>query len=432
MGTVQLPEAFDFLFDETPGIRHRWSCGGRGSAKSHAFATALVLKAAMAPKRILCAREIQASIKASVKALIEDKIKEAGLERFFESTLTEIRGANGSQFMFVGLWSRPDSLKSMEAIDIAWVEEAATVSQRSIDLLIPTVRKVGSELWWSWNPRFETDPVDVMFRGPNGPPPGSVGRMVSYAENPWFPEVLRRDLEWDRDRDPDKYAHIWLGEYQKNSESRVFKNWRVEEFETPGDAVFDFGADWGFATDPNVLVRTFTKQRPDGRLTMFVDHEVWAVGCAVDLTPALFAGSDTKAPPRWPNPNGFPGIPGAHKWVIRADSSRPELIAYLKERDFRIEAAKKGAGSVEDGVAFLQSMDIVVHPRCKRTIDELTLYSYVVDKHTGVVTPVLEDKNNHAIDALRYAQEARRLHAKTPSLAFFAHGERAAQYNPGH
>jgi len=102
-------------------------------------------------------------------------------------------------------------------------------------------------------------------------------------------------------------------------------------------------------------------------------------------------------------------VPGAAKWLIRADSARPETISHLANRGFRIEPAKKGANSVEDGVAFLQSMDIVVHPRCTRTIDELTLYSFKVDKHTSVVTPVLEDKNNHCIDALRYAQEARRL-----------------------
>lgn len=417
MPHVKMPEAFGFLFDPPLGqTRHRYAWGGRGSAKSHSFATALCVLATQQPLRILCAREIQNSLRESVKQLLEDKMAEMGLlGTFFTSVETEIRGANGSRFGFVGLWSRPDSIKGYEGADIAWVEEAATVSGRSIDLLRNTIRKPGSELWWTWNPRFDTDPVDKMFRGPT-PPPRAVGGKVNYDQNPWFPDELREEMEWDRARDPDKYAHIWLGEYQRNSEARVFKNWKVEDFTTPKGVLFDFGADWGFSTDPTVLVRSFVREGENKRLTLYVDHEAYAVGCDIEDTPALFAGTDQRNPARWANPRNLPGVPGASRWLIRADSARPETISHLNKRGFTIEPAKKGANSVEDGIAFLQSMDIVVHPRCKRTIEELTLYSFVIDKQTGVVTPVLEDKNNHCIDALRYAQEARRLR-RTATLA---------------
>lgn len=390
VSSVQLPEVFADLW--TPA-RYKAFYGGRGSGKSHSLAQALVIQAAQEPKRILCAREIQRSIKDSVKRLLDDKIAASGLSSFYQSTETEIRGANGSLFVFAGLRTNPDSVKSLEGVDIAWVEEANTVSQSSLDILVPTIRKPGSELWFSWNPRYDSDPVDAMFRGADGPPPNSIVRRVNWDQNPWFPDVLRQEMEFDQRRDPDKYAHVWLGEYSRNSEARVFRNWKVEEFDTPADAEFRFGADWGFATDPTVLVRCFLKGR-----TLYVDQEAYGVGVEIDHTPAL-----------------FDAIEGARKWQITADSARPETVSYMRRQGFKIVPAIKGQGSLEDGIEFLKSFDIVVHPRCKHTADELALYSYKQDPLTNEILPVLEDKNNHVIDALRYALEAlRRMWPKTP------------------
>jgi phage terminase large subunit len=385
MPTIRMPEAFDFLFEGE--ARYRAAYGGRGSAKSHSFATALVIKARERPLRILCAREVQKSIRDSVKRLLDDKIEECGFGPHYESIDTEIRGSNGSLIVFAGLRTNPDAVKSMEGFDIAWVEEANRVSQRSLELLIPTIRKPGSEIWFTWNPDQPTDPVDTMFRSEAGPPPRSIVRSVNFDANPWFPEVLKADMEWDRRRDPEKYAHVWLGEYLRNSEARVFKNWKVEEFETPPDARFYFGADWGFSVDPTVLVRCFIVGR-----TLYVDQEAYRVGCEIDRTPALFGT-----------------IPGSKRWPITADSSRPETIDYMRRHGFgNVGPALKGAGSVEDGIEFLKSYDIVVHPRCRHTSDELTFYSWKVDQQTGDVLPVLADKDNHVIDALRYAVEGLR------------------------
>lgn len=218
---VNLPEAFEGLFQP---YRFKAFHGGRGSAKSHSIAMALVLRAAMRPTRILCAREIQKSIKDSVKRLIDDKIREAGLEARFESLETEIRGANGSLFLFAGLKSNPDSIKSMEGLDIAWVEEAARVSQRSLDLLLPTLREDGSEIWFSWNPESEYDPVDAMFRGKHVPP-RSLVREVSWRDNPWFPSVLREAKDFDYSVNPEKAAHIWDGAYQTFVEGSYYGKW---------------------------------------------------------------------------------------------------------------------------------------------------------------------------------------------------------------
>ena len=391
MTNVQLAEAFSGLFEP-----HRYKAfyGGRGSGKSHSAVTALVLKAAERPLRILCCREVQNSIRESVKAPIERRIEEMGLSDHFEILDAEIRSKNGGKFIFGGLRSNPDSIKSMDSIDIAWVEEAQRASQKSLDLLIPTIRQPGSEIWFTWNPVSASDPVDVMFRGPHGPPPDTLIRQVNWDANPWFPPVLRQEMEYDRKRDPDKWAHIWNGAYQEASEARVFRNWRIEDFETPKDSVLRFGADWGFAVDPTVLVRCWVEGR-----TLYVDYEAYRVGCEIVDTPSLFLS-----------------VPDSERWPIVADSSRPETVSYMRQNGFpKIVPAVKGARSVEEGVEWLKSHDIVIHPRCQRTIDEIRSYSYKVDAHTGAILPVLSDKDNHVIDALRYACEGlRRAPVKAP------------------
>lgn len=423
---VDLPHWAEWL--ETPftdlgePVRYRVLWGGRGGGKSWTIAYKLVELARRYPMRILCTREYQNSIRDSSKKLIEDCIERMGWgaagDGFFMITEREIRGRNGSVFTFVGLNGKDAAIKSYEGYDIAWVEEAATLSQRSLDALIPTLRKAGSEIWLSYNPRYATDPVDVLFRGDN-PPPGSIVQQVGYGDNPWFPPVLRRDMEYDRSRDPEKYAHVWEGRYVTRSEAQVFRNWARLPFETPGGAVFFFGADWGYSRHPTVLVRCFVGQwagEPGASdvipnlkgSCLFIDYEAYKVGCSIEETPALFAGSDERHPARWPNPYLHAGIAGATNQRITADSARPETIDFMKRRGFDIRAAAKGPGSIEEGIEFLRNYDIVVHPRCEHLIDELIHYSWEVDRQTGLILPKLKDADNHVIDALRYALEGAR------------------------
>lgn len=342
--------------------------------------------------RAVCIREVQKSLEQSVKRLLEDKITSLGVGSLFEILEREIRTPGGGLIIFQGMKNHTaESIKSLEGYHIAWVEEAQSLSQRSLDLLRPTIREPGSELWFSWNPRKDTDPVDRLLRGKDKAP-GSIVIEANWQDNPWFPDVLREEMAWDRRRDPDKYAHIWAGGYERNSEARVFKNWRIEEFDTPIGARFYHGADWGFSVDPTVLVRCFIEGR-----TLFVDREVYKVGCEIDHTPALFDRLVEEDPG------------AARGWPIVADSSNPQSISFLSRHGYsRIKPSVKGANSVREGVEFLRSFDIVVHPRCRHTIDELTLYSFKIDPLTGEVLPVLEDKKNHVIDALRYAVEALR------------------------
>ena len=377
--------------------RYRGAYGGRGSGKSHAFAEYIVRRCATGKTDVVCVREVQKSLNQSVKKLLESKIESMGVSSLFEIQRDQIIAPYGGRIIFQGMQNHTaESIKSLEGYDIAWVEESQSLSQRSLDLLRPTIRKPASELLFTWNPRFETDPVDHLLRGPELPP-DSIVVEVNFEDNPWFPDVLRQEMEYDRKRDADKYAHVWMGGYATNSEKRVFRNWRVEEFEAPADAVHRLGADWGFAVDPTVLVRCHIVGR-----NLYIDHEAYMVGCEIIHTPALFLT-----------------VPESEKWPIVADSSRPETISYMRSHGFpKIMGAVKGPNSVEEGVEWLKSFEIIVHPRCKHTIDELTLYSYKTDPITGKVLPRLEDSSNHVIDALRYACEGARRVQKTQTQSF--------------
>lgn len=204
-------------------MRYKGAYGGRGGAKSHFFAEQVILKAFAQTSRIVCIREVQNSIKDSVKQLLQDKIAKFKLDPFFDVLESEIRGPNGSQIVFKGMQSyNASNIKSLEGYDIAWVEEAQTLSQHSLDLLRPTLRKEGSELWFSWNPRHKTDPVDQFFR--KSPPPEAVSVMVNWYDNPWFPDVLRKEMEHDFASDEDKAEHIWNGAYG-SSQGAILAKW---------------------------------------------------------------------------------------------------------------------------------------------------------------------------------------------------------------
>lgn len=377
--------------------RYKAAHGGRGSGKSHFFAEMLVVRAARTQGfRAVCLREVQKSLAQSVKRLISDKIEALKLGHLFEVQESQIKTPGGGLIIFQGLQNHTaDSIKSLEGFDVAWVEEAQSLSLKSLSLLRPTMRKAGSEIWFSWNPDQATDPVDEFLRSDN-PPPRSIIRQVNWQDNPFFPAELVEEKDYDLRRDPDRYAHVWEGGYQARSEARVFRNWRVDEFETPANARFYFGSDFGFSVDPTTLIRMFIGRLVDGvpvddpkGKTLFIDYEAVKIGCSIDKTPELF---DT--------------VPESRKWPIRADSARPETIDFLQRHGFpKMVRATKGKGSVNEGVEFLKSYDIVIHPRCTHAISEFTHYSYKVDPKTDEILPQLADDNNHIIDAARYATE---------------------------
>lgn len=335
--------------------------------------------------RVLCCREIQNSIKDSSYQVIKDTAERLGISGRFSFMDAEIRHRRtGSRFIFKGLLRNEQSVKSTEGIDICWVEEAQTVSEKSWEVLIPTIRKPDSEVWVTFNPLTTDDPTTKRFI--ENPPPNACVRKVNFDENPYFPKELRAEMEHDKRTDFEKYLHIWEGYPRTFSDAQVFRGkYVVEPFDDDlwkkADRLF-FGSDFGFARDPSTLVRCFIF---DSRL--YIEYEAYGVGVEIDELPQL-----------------YDSVPGARDWPIKGDSARPETISYLYRSGFNIDAADKWPKSIEEGINFIKSFDkVVIHPRCKHAADEFRLYSYKTDKLTNEVLPIVLDKNNHVIDGLRYA-----------------------------
>jgi phage terminase large subunit len=378
--------------------RYKVLKGGRGGGKSYAVADQLILDGAQQPHRILCAREYQASIKDSVHRLLADRIDAWGLGGFYEVQRDEIIGANGTSFIFRGVRQNVQSIKSMTGLTRVWVEEAQTVSEDSWRTLIPTVREEGSEIWLTLNPHRREDASSQRFI--ESPPDDCIGITVNWRDNPFFPKTLNEERKRDqRLLDPGTYEHIWEGAYLEQSDAQVFANrYRAQEFE-PGDnwAGPYYGVDFGFSQDPTAGVRAWIH---DERL--WVDYDFARVGLELDDTAKAL----------------IEALPGIDRHVSRADSARPESISYLKRHGLPgMAGVKKGAGSVEDGIAHLKSYaEIVVHPRCRALLDEFRLYSYAIDRHSGDVLPKIVDAHNHCIDALRYALEPVMRHKSRPQI----------------
>lgn len=216
---AQFPSKLDFLFEPH---RYKVAYGGRGSGKSWGFARALLLQAANKPLRVLCAREVQRSIKNSVHQLLSDQIQALGLGQFYEVLESEIRGLNGSLFVFTGLANNTaESIKSYEGIDRVWCEESQTISKKSWDILIPTIRKPESEIWVSFNPGLDTD--DTYMRYCVNPPENAKVVKLNYMDNPWFSEVLEIERKHSEKTNPD-YNNIWLGECKAAVDGAIYAN----------------------------------------------------------------------------------------------------------------------------------------------------------------------------------------------------------------
>lgn len=390
-GEILPPWAIEHFLPTAEGCRYKIAYGGRGSGKSWAFARMVLIRSVTRKIRVLCARELQNSIADSCHALITDQIASLGLENKFLVKDKEIIGVNGSEIMFKGLRGlRGDAsgIKSLEGIDICWIEEAQMISAASMETLVPTIRKPKSEIWMTFNPQQESDPVYKLILSP---PKNAVIKKVNYDSNPWFHETtLPEEMEWLRENDDDAYRHVWLGECREISDAQVLRGkYRIAEFEPDDDWDGPYqGADWGFSKDPTVLVRCWVHEK-----TLFIEREAYGVQCDIDVTPELFDAPfhDYDIDPRL--------------IITRADNARPETISFMKRHGYgNIVSVDKWKGSVEDGVAFLRAFDeIVIHPECPRTAEEAALWSYKVDRLSGDVLPKLVDKYNHCFDAVRYA-----------------------------
>lgn len=212
MGVLKIRTAEVFLPLLQPA-RFKGAWGGRSGGKSHFFAEAIAERCLMMPgTRVVCIREFQESLRESAKRLIEDKISDLGVGHLFRIMHDRIETPGGGIIIFMGMHdSTAESIKSLEGFDIAWVEEAQTLSARSLELLRPTIRKLGSEIWFSWNPRRKSDAVDEFLRQKK--PDNAIVLRANWRDNPWFPEVLDQERRLDLEAFPDRYDHIWEGAY---------------------------------------------------------------------------------------------------------------------------------------------------------------------------------------------------------------------------
>jgi phage terminase large subunit len=389
--------------------------GGRGSMKSWGIAEALVRTAVRRTVRVLCVREYQNSIADSSHALLAATIIRLGLSAFFVVTEKQIRSLNGSVFIFKGMHGNEQGIRSTFGIDICWVEEAQTCSKSSWDALTPTIREAGAEIWVSYNLINETDATHARFVNEDGSArrTDSIVHKINYDRNPFFRDSpMYQEMLDDKAASQHLYEHIWLGMPLVMDDSIVLSGKYVEEeFDdnlwTRAERLF-FGVDWGYAQDPSAAVRmfiieqTFSAQEIDMRREMesrgeipqvpwrdlYVSHEAYRRGVELDDYQKFFEP-----------------VPDMHDWPVKADCSQPATISHVAGKcQLMMDGAEKWPGSVEDGVRALRGFRrIVVHKRCVNTLRECRLYSYKVDRLTKEILPVIVDKHNHAIDAMRYA-----------------------------
>ena len=368
-----------------PASRFKVLYGGRGSGKSYAYANKAIVDALYSKLRFLCCREYQSSIRDSVYRLLCDRIYSLHLESYFDIQRDIIYGKSGSEFIFKGLHQNISEIKSMEGIDRVWFEEAEKGSRESLDVLLPTIRKPGSQIWFSFNPESETSPIYTDFV--LHPPSDCLVAKLNYYDNELFPEVLIKQREWCRINDPEKFQYVWEGFPKKYGQAVIFKNKiRIEEFEDPDTDTTQlyFGADFGFGVDPTCLVCCFIQDKK-----LYIWKEFYGYGIEIDDLPAC-----------WEK------MPKIHQYRVIADSARPDTISHMCNHGFDCVGAEKGKGSVEDGIEFLKSFEaIVIHPGCKGSIGDFENYRWKVDKTTEEVLPIPVDKSNHSCDACRYALE---------------------------
>lgn len=371
--------------------RYKVYWGGRGSAKSWGFAEALIRKAATQPIRVLCAREIQRTIKDSSHKLLVDTIKRLGLEGWFSWNDSSITSRAGADFIFRGLYRNEQGIRSVEGVDICWVEEAQTVTAGSWRSLAPTMRKPGSEIWVSYNLIEETDATHQRFV--INERRNSIVHKINYDENPFFKgSPLEDEMLDDKELDQHLYEHIWLGMPLKVSNAIIYSGkYVVQDF---AEDLWKYaerrrlGLDFGFAQDPLALVSFFEYEDK-----LYIERECYGTGIELDEMRERFLAD----------------VPESADWPIKADNSRPETISYLRRQGFAIDGADKWEGCVKDGITHIRRYkQIIIHSRCPNIAREARLYRYktdptqVDDKGQPVVLPIVIQKHDHTWDAVRY------------------------------
>jgi phage terminase large subunit len=396
------PDALQPLFAPA---RYKVLYGGRGGGKSWGIASYLLAAAAEKPIRVLCCREFQASIRESVHRLLSDRIREYGLGNRFRILDNSIRSVEegGSEFVFEGLRHNAGKIRSLEGIDKVWVEEAANVSRSSWEILIPTIRKDGSEIIISFNPELESD--ETYQRFVTHPPSGAVLMKVNYPQNPWFPEVLKKEMEDLKARDPDAYQHVYLGECRLTLDGAIYARELREATEEgritsvpydttkPVSVYFDLGwqdltAIWfaqHIAGEVRLIDYYEDMQRPFGDYLRLLQSREYVYG-------TMWLPHDAQA---------------------KALGTGRSIEEMARSAGWRVRIVPKL--SVADGINAARTLFPSFwfdRERCSDGLQALRHYRYDIDPNGQFSRNPLHDAASHGADALRYVavamQEARR------------------------
>jgi phage terminase large subunit len=389
---IQFPSKLKPLFEP---MRYKIMYGGRGGAKSWGVARALIIQAANEPLRILCAREVQKSMRDSVHRLLKDQINAMGYGHFFEVLDNEIRGKNGSLMLFAGLASHTvDSIKSFEGVDRAWIEEGHGVSKKSWDTLIPTIRKPGSEIWVTLNPDMDTDDTYVRFIA--APSDDTWLCEINWRDNPWFPAVLDAERQKAQRTDPDSYEHIWEGKPRRVAEGAIYRH--------EIDALFTDGRVMPVTYDPSLPVHTVWDLGWNDSMTItFVQRgpqDVRILDYIEDSHRTLdwYIAQIEKRPYRW----GTDYLPhDGRTRNFQTGKSTEEQLRLMGRRSVVVLAQT----SIEEGIKAAR----LLFPRCyfdklktARLVECLKRYRRDIHTKTGQPTIPLHDEYSHGADNFRY------------------------------
>lgn len=388
---LEFPKAFRPLFEP---IRYKTFYGGRGSGKSWAFARALLIQAAHQPLRVLCTREVQKSIRESVHRLLNDQIQAMGLGAFYEVLDNEIRGQNGSLFVFAGLSSHTvESIKSYEGVDRVWVEEAQSVSKKSWEILTPTIRQPGSEIWISLNPDLDTD--ETYQRFVLNPPTDGIAVQVNYHDNPWFPDVLEYERQECLARNPRDYPNIWEGKCKVVLDGAIYADEVL--------AAFEGGRVCNVPADPLLKTHGVVDLGWNDAMTIIMVQRLGSEVRIVDYVEDRFKTLDWYSAQlrqrsyRW----GTLFLPhdGRHK-SVQTGKSAEEIM-----RALGWEVQVLGQHAVEDGIKLARMAfprTVFDKSRAARLIECLKRYRRTIPVNTGEPAKPLHDEYSHGADAFRY------------------------------
>ena len=376
---VEIPIEFKRLFDKD--WREAAVYGGRFSLKSHTVARVLLIRARMSKIRVACFREFQSSIAESSHQLLADLIKRYELTDFEVTDKSIVNKINGSDFIFKGLYNNEQTIKSIEGINIAWVEEAQTISKSSLEVLTPTVREAGSQIIYTYNRLLEIDPIHERLVIEGRPNTLIINVNYDVAEKyGWLPDNIKLEIEDDKLHRPALYKHKWLGE-PNNVEGRIYKDWQIID-EIPHEArLWRRGLDFGYSIDPTVLESIY--EYNGGYI---IDEELYKKGLS-NKSIADFINNRSE------------------QCLVIADSSEPKSIDEISSYGINILGANKGKGSVNQGIQFVQNQKISITRRSAKTIAAYQNYCWLLDRRNTEHLPIPDDtihEWSNSMDAIRY------------------------------